>query len=276
MAEVTAAAVKALRDRTGLPMMDCKKALQEADGDQELAIQKLREQGMQTMQKRSGRETAFGRIAIHAGLDQPVGAIVELLCESAPVAAHEEFIQLAQDLARQLAEGPGAETADDLVAQPSPSKAPKTLKDQFDELNNRIREVFRVGRIARVEGPAAGYIHHNGSVGVILQVEGGNEQVGRDICMHVAAMRPSSVRRDDLDPALVQKEREIQTARARQEGKPENIIPKMIEGRMRNFYAEQCLEEQEFVKEPGKTVKEVAAEAGLKLVRFIHWEAGRD
>lgn len=276
MAEITAAAVKALRERTGLPMMDCKKALQEAGGDQDLAIQKLREQGKQTMEKRSGRETTFGRIAIHAGLDQPVGAIVELLCESAPVAANDEFVELAHDLARQLAEGPGAASGEALVAQQSPSKAPQTLKEQFDDLNNRIREVFRVARIARIDGPCAGYVHHNGSVGVMLQVEGSNEEVARDICMHVAAMRPTSIRRDELDPAAVAKEREIQAARARQEGKPENVIEKMIEGRMRNFYAEQCLEEQEFVKEAGKTVKQVASDAGLKLIRFIHWEVGKE
>jgi elongation factor Ts len=276
MAEITAAAVKALRERTGLPMMDCKRALEEAGGDAEGAIEILRKAGKKSMEKRSGRETSSGRIAIDARAEVGVGTMVELLCESAPVAANDQFVQLAHDLARQLATGPGAATPDTLLDQPSPSQAGETLRQQFEDLNNRIREVFKVNRIARIDAGCAGYVHHNGSVGVLLQYEGGNPELAKDICMHVAAMRPSSVSVQDLDPELVNKEREIQKDIARQEGKPENIIEKMIEGRMRNFYAERCLLEQPFVKDDKQTVGQVAKAAGMKVVRFVHWEVGKE
>ncbi len=200
--------------------------------------------------------------------------MIELRCESAPVAANEEFVQLANDLAQQLATGPGAATPEALLAQPSPSKPGSTLKQQFDDLNNRIREVFKLERIVRIDGPCGGYAHHNGAAGVLLQFEGGNAELAKDICMHVAAMRPAVLAKEELDPAVVAKEREILSEAARKEGKPEKIIDKMVEGRLRNFYAECCLAEQPFVKDDKKTVGQVAKEAGMKLVRFVRWEVG--
>ena len=276
MAEITAAAVKALRDETGLPMMDCKRALEEAGGDNEAAIDLLRKAGKKTMEKRSGRETSFGRIAVLSDMEKGVGAMVELLCESAPVAGSEEFVQLATDLVEQLATDPKAASPDQLLDQPSPSQPDKKLKEQLDDLTNRIREVFRVGRLARVNGPCGGYMHHNGSVGVLVEVEGGNAELAKDVCMHIAAMRPAAVSKDDLDPELVAKEREILSESARGEGKPEKIIEKIVEGRMRNFFAERCLTEQPFVKDDKKTVGKVVAEGGMKIVRFIHWEIGKE
>ncbi len=278
MAEITAAAVKLLRDKTGLPMMDCKRALQDADADQEKAVVLLREAGAKTMEKRAGRKTSAGRIAVHADADAATGAIVELQCESAPVAANEEFMQLADDLARQLATGAGAATPDELLGQPSPSKSGQTLRKQFDDLTNRIREVFRLERIERIDGRCSGYAHHNGAVGVLLHREGGGAALGKDICMHIAAMCPAAVGKDDLDPAEVDKEREILAKAARKEGKPEKIIEKMVEGRLRNYYAERCLSEQPFVKaEDGKkTVGKVAQEAGMKIIRFVHWELAKE
>lgn len=276
MAEITAAAVKALRERTGLPMMDCKRALTETGGDAEAAIELMRKAGKKTMETRSGRETSSGRIAIFAPSEVKVGTIIELLCESAPVAANDQFVQLAHDFCEQLATGPGAATPEALLDQPSPSHAGEMLRQQFDDLTNRIREVFKLNRIARIDGTCAGYVHHNGSVGVLLQYEGGNAELAKDICMHVAAMRPTVVSVSDLNPELVQKEREVQKDIARSEGKPENILEKMIEGRMRNFYAERCLLEQPFVKDDKKTVGQIAKDGGMKVVRFIHWEVGKE
>ena len=161
MPEITAAAVKALRDKTGLPMMECKKALQEADGDQDAAITRLRERGAKTMETRADRETAFGRIGIFASFDSPsVGAMVELKCESAPVTQHEEFIQLANDLASQLANVPDVSSAEELLDQPSPSQSGKTLREVKDDLFNRIREVFNVGRMIRLDGSCGAYSHN--------------------------------------------------------------------------------------------------------------------
>lgn len=276
MPEISAAAVKALRDETGLPMMDCKRALTEAGGDKTAAIEILRKAGKKTMEKRLGRSTAFGRVAVYADLEAGVGAIVELQCESAPVAANEEFVQLADDLVRQLALGPGAATPEKLLAQPSPSKAPKALQQQYDDLTNRIREVFKVARILRADVSCGGYTHHTGSPGVLLEVAGGNAELAKDICMHIAAMRPPVVSIEDLDPALVAKEKEILGEAARQEGKPDKIIEKMVQGRLRNFYAEQCLLEQPFVKDDKLTVGKVAAAAGMKILRFHRWEIGKE
>jgi elongation factor Ts len=202
--------------------------------------------------------------------------MIDLRCESAPVASNEHFVQLANDLAQQLAEGAGAASPEALLAQPSPSKAAPTLKQQFDELNNRIREVFKVERIVRIDGRCGGYAHHNGAVGVLLRFDGGNEELARDICMHVTAMRPAVLFKEQLDPAVVAKEREILSEAARKEGKPENIIAKMVEGRLRNFYAECCLAEQPFVKDDKKTVAQVAKEAGMTLVSFVRWELPKE
>jgi elongation factor Ts len=276
MPQITAQTVNDLRQRTGLPMMDCKRALQQSDGNIQQAIELLRKEGKKTMEKRAGRATTSGRIAVHAEFAGGVGTMIDLRCESAPVAANDQFVQLANDLAARLAAGPGATTAEQLLAQKSPSQGAHTLKQQFEELNNRIREVFRLERLVRINGACGGYAHHNGAVGVLVEVEGGNAELTKDICMHVAAMRPAVVSKEDLEPALVDKEREILAAAARKEGKPEKIIAKMVEGRLQNFYAERCLLEQPFVKDDKRTVGQVAKEAGMKIIRFVHWELPKE
>ena len=257
-------------------MMDCKKALTEASGDVDKAVELLRKAGAKLMEKRAGRATTSGRIAVYVAPGANVGTMIDLRCESAPVANNEHFVQLANDMAQQLATGPGASSPEALLAQPSPSKTAPTLKQQFDELNNKIREVFKLERIVRIDGRCGGYAHHNGAVGVLLRFDGGNEELARDICMHVTAMRPAVLFKEELDPAVVDKEREILSEAARKEGKPENIIAKMVEGRLRNFYAECCLAEQPFVKDDKKTVGQVAKEAGMKLVSFVRWELPKE
>ena len=181
MAAITAAAVQALRGRTGLPMMDCKKALAEAGGELEKAVELLRKAGAKMMEKRAGRATTAGRIAVYVTPDANAGAMVELRREVAPVSGNEHFVQLANDLAKRLADGPGADSPEALLAQPSPSKAGSTLKQQFDELNNRIREVFKLERIVRINGHCTGYAHHNGAAGVLLQFEGENAELARHL-----------------------------------------------------------------------------------------------
>lgn len=277
MAAITAAAVKELRQITGLPMMDCKKALTENDGDKDEAIKWLRERGATVMGKRADRETAFGRFGICAGINNTASAMVELKCESDPVAKNAEFIQLSNDLAAALASSSSDLTADELLAQPSPSKAGVTLLDQRDELMNRIREVFNIGRMIRLEGGSGGYSHNAGTVsGVLISVTGQNDETAKDVCMHIAAMRPAALTVDELDPAEVEKERGILRDAALKEGKPENIVDKMVEGRMRNYYAERVLLEQPFVKEQKMTVGQFAKENGMKISRFVHWELGRE
>ena len=149
-----------------------------------------------------------------------------------------------------------------------------TLEDQRDEIQNKIREVFRLARIERIEAPCGGYVHHDGKSGVLLAVEGGDNRIAKDISMHITAMKPQALSVGDLDPEFVAKERATLTEVARQEGKPDPIIEKMVEGRMRNFYAEHVLEEQPFVKDDKQTVGKVAAEGGMKLLKFIRWQLG--
>jgi elongation factor Ts len=279
MAEISAAAVKALREKTGLPMMDCKRALEGAGSDIQKAIELLRKAGAKVAEKQAGRTTTTGRISVFTDPDRKVGAMIDLRCESAPVAANEQFVQLANDIARQLALGPGAAAPEALLAQPSPSRPGHTLKQQFDDLNNRIREAFKLERIIRIDGRCGGYAHHNAAAGVLLQIEGGNEELARDICMHAAAFRPRVTNREELDAAEVDKEREILTEQARKEGKPDNIIAKMVEGRLRDFYAQRCLIDQPIANEMKygkKTVGQIAKEAGMKIIRFVHWELPKE
>jgi elongation factor Ts len=275
MAEITAAAVKSLREKTGLPMMECKKALASTGGDEEAAVRWLREQGIKTQETRLGRETGAGRIAVYVDLEKQVGAMVELQCESAPVAGSPDFKQFVNDLARQLALGSAAANADDLLKQPSPSTAGKTLGEVKDDLFNRMREVFNIGRLMRIDGRCGGYAHHDGSIAALVQIEGGNADAAKDVAMHVVAQNPSAVSKENLDPALVQKEREILSEAARKEGKPENIIQKMIEGRLRNFYAERVHLEQPFVKDDKKTVDQYAKENAMQVKHFVRWQMGK-
>jgi elongation factor Ts len=212
MSTITASAVKELREKTGLPMMDCKQALNEAKGDMEKAMEWLRIRGKKVQEKQADRSTSTGRIAVYSELEPGVGALIDIRCESAPVANNEHFVELANDLATQLAKGPGAATPDELLDQPSPSHKGITLRQQFDDLNNRIREKFVLARILRVNGPTAGYAHHNAAVAVLLAVEGaaaGAAELARDICMHAAAMKPVVLRKEDVDPTHVAKERDI-------------------------------------------------------------------
>jgi elongation factor Ts len=277
MTQVSAAMVKSLRDKTSLPMGKCKEALQATGGDEQAAIEWLRKDNVKVQEGRAGRETAFGRMGLYTDWEKGVGALVELLCESAPVAKNDEFVALANDMAKQLATGKGAKTADELLDQPSPSTPGTTLRDKLGDLTNRIREVFKVGRIARIDGKTAGYVHHAGkTVGVLVEAAGGTPEAAKDVSMHIAAQKPNVVlAKEDLPQAEVDKEREILTEAARKEGKPENIIPKMIEGRMRNFFADRAVLEQPFIKDDKKTVGKFAEENGMKIIRYIHWELGK-
>jgi elongation factor Ts len=267
--------VKNLREQTGLPLMDCKKALTESNGDIEGAIRWLRENGATLQTKRADRATEFGRFGLY--FDGQVGAIVELKCESAPVTQNEEFIELSDGLAKQLATGPGASSGEELLDQPSPTRSGQTLRDQRDDLFNRIREVFNVGRMARFDGASGGYLHLGSTVhGVLLEVTGGTADSVKDVCMHIAAMDPAALTKEEIDPKDVETERSILREAALKEGKPENIVDKMVEGRLRNFYAERVLLEQPFVKENSITVGKFAQDNGMSIKRFVHWVIGKE
>ncbi len=279
MAAITAAAVMALREKTGLPMMECKKALAECGGDTEQAVDWLRKQGVKTQAMRADRETSMGRLAIFTDLEKSVGAIIELKCESAPVAGSPDFKEFVNDIAKTLALGPGAASPEELLDQKSLAHPDKTLGELKDDLFNRMREVFELSRICRIDAPCGGYAHHDGSKAALVEITGETTgsaaaEVAKDVAMHIVALSPQAIVKEDLDQKVVDKEREILTEAAKQEGKPENIIQKMIEGRLRNFFSQCVLLEQPFVKDDKQSVGKLLKSAGLDVKRMEHWKIG--
>jgi elongation factor Ts len=275
MGTISAAAVKTLRDRTNAPMMDCKVALTEASGDMDKAIEILRKRSKDIQVKKGGRETAEGRIAAYIDPAQQVGAVVEMRCESPPVVKSEQFVQLANDIARQVALKSPA-TVEALLAQPYLGDSKKTVNEHIGEVVGLIRENMRPGRFVRLTGQLGSYCHHDGSVGVMVQVEGpkADPQLLRDVCMHITAKNPVAARRDDVPPALIEKEKEIAKSQAASTGKPANIVEKIAEGKMKTWFAENVLVEQPFVKDDSKTIGDLLKAAGLKLVKFVRLRVG--
>lgn len=276
MAEISAAAVKKLRDKTGLPLMDVKKALTEAAGDEPKAIEILKAQFGRVMEKRAANPTEEGRIFAKIDPKSGEGAMVELQCESAPVATNDEFIALGDALVGQLLSGPGAKTPDELLAQPAPGGG--TLQQKFEDVVNKIREKLVVARVLRVPGPVGAYVHHDQKTAVLMQAEGDGKDAGilRDVAMHIAALKPVVTHVAELDPQVVQAERDRLAAEARKSGKPDNIIDKIVDGRMKVFYKDDAgvLVEQAFAKDDTKSVSQVLAEKGLKAKAFTLWVLG--
>ncbi len=278
MPAITAAAVMALREKTGLPMMECKKALQECGGNTDEAVEWLRKQGIKTQSLRADRDTSCGRLAVFTDPAKGVAAIIEMRCESPPVAGSPDFKDFCNDIAKTLALGPGAKTPAELMAQPSQASPGKTLGEIKDDLFNRMREVFELARIRRIDAPCGGYAHHDGSKAALVEITGPKAaeaaETAKEIAMHVVALAPQAIRKEDLDPAVVDKEREILSEAARKEGKPENIIAKMIEGRLRNFFAQCVLLEQPFVKDDKQSVGQLAKQAGIEIKAVENWKLG--
>ncbi len=274
MAEITAAAVKALRERTDLPMMECKKALVEADGDPEKAVDILKAQFKKIQDKRANNATEEGRIFFLLSDDGSQAAMVEIQCESAPVATGESLAEFGDAMVGQLLNGPGADSPEDLLGQTPEGST--TLQTQFEELVNKIREKIVVNRVARVAGPVGGYVHHDGKTGVMFQAKGGDGgEILRDVAMHIAALQPAVTHAEELEAADVQAERDRLSEEARATGKPDNIIDKIVDGRMKNFFVERgVLLAQPFAKDDSKTVEKALSEAGLEAVGFHRWQVG--
>jgi elongation factor Ts len=274
---VTAALVNELRQRTSRPMMECKQALVEAGGDIAKAEEILRKKGGVA---KADRTTGEGRVAAFIDPARGVGALVEVLCESAPVAKSDLFVALANDLARQVALE-GATTPEALLAQKFVGDPSQTVQDRIGEVIGLIREAMKPNRMVRLSGGQLGsYCHHDGSVGVLLQVEGpsADPQLLRDVCMHITATRPVAIRKEDVPADVVEKEREIARAQVandpRNAKKPANIIEMIIEGKLKTFFAESVLVEQPFVKDSSKTVGQLLQSAGLKPVKFVRFKVG--
>lgn len=275
MSQISAAAVKTLRDRTNQPMMDCKAALTEANGDMEKAVEILRKRGKDVADKKGGRETAEGRIACYVDPAKKIGAIIEMRCESAPVAKSDLFIKLADDLARQVALE-GATTVEALLAQKFVGDPKHTVNDRIQEVIGLVRENMKPARMTRMSGLLGSYVHHDGASGAMVQVEGdkAEPQLLRDVCMHITAKNPVAARREDVPAATIDKEREIAKAQAAATGKPANIVDMIAEGKLKTWFAESVLVEQPFVKDDTKTVGDLLKSAGLKMGKFIRYRVG--
>jgi len=274
MANYTAADIKALRESTGAGMLDVKKALDEADGDQAKATEILRVKGLKGVTKREGRTTSNGLVAARAG--GGVGTLVEVLCETDFVAKGERFIALADQVLTQ-AVATGAADADALLK--STLEDGRTVQDLLDDANATIGEKIEVKRVAKVEAATVvSYLHKTSpdlpaQIGVLVGGEG-EEAILRDVAMHVAAFAPSVLTRDEVDPTTVENERRVAEATAKEEGKPEAALPKIVEGRVNGFFKDQVLLEQPFAKDAKKTVTKVLEEAGASVTSFARFRVG--
>ncbi|MCC5860378.1 MAG: elongation factor Ts [Gammaproteobacteria bacterium] len=266
---ISAAQVKALRERTGAGMMECKKALVEADGDLEQAVEVLRKSGQAKADKKAGRVAAEGRIVV---LDEAGAAVIaEINCETDFVANDDNFTGFADLVTRSvLAHRPA-----DVAALMALEVDGMTLEQRRTDLIAKIGENIGVRRFTVVEavGRLASYVHGS-RIGVLIDVEGGDETLARDLAMHVAATNPACVSADQVDPEMLAKERDILLEQARQEGKPEEIVQKMVEGRVRKYLSEITLVGQPFVKDPDVKVEKLLKTAGATVKGFVRFEVG--
>jgi elongation factor Ts len=270
MANITAADVKRLRDLTSAGMMDSKKALEEADGDFDKAVEILRIKGGQKAAKRGAERTASNGLVATAGT-----ALIELNCETDFVAKSDDFVAAGQ----QIADAANEAKAGDVESLKAVKLGDSTVGEVVEGLAVKIGEKIELGRVAVFDGPVATYMHRRASdlppaVGVLVEYEGGSEEAARGAAMQVAAMRPQYVSRDEVPEDVVAKEREIAEATAREEGKPEGALPKIIEGRLNGFFKDVCLLDQPSVQDSKKNVKAVLDEAGVTLKRFARFEVG--
>ncbi|MGF1548366.1 MAG: translation elongation factor Ts [Thiotrichales bacterium] len=271
--QITATMVKELRERTGAGMMECKKALAESNGDMEAAIESMRKSGAAKAVKKAGRIAADGQVVIAVASDSKQAAIVEINCETDFVAKDENFNAFAgQVVAKALATG--ANDIETLAAQAldggeSIAVAREALVAKIGE-NIQLR---RVETLTSANGQFTAYRHGN-RIGVLVELEGGDAALGKDIAMHIAASRPVCVDESQVPAELLEKEKEIFRAQAAESGKPVEVIEKMITGRMKKYLAEISLLGQPFVKDTEKTVAKLLQEASAKVVRFVRYEVG--
>ena len=272
---ISANQVKDLREKTGAGMMDCKKVLTETDGDMEKAIELLRERGIAKAAKKSDRIAAEGLVTAYVTEDGKIGAVAEVNAETDFVAKNEEFRTFANDIAKQVAvQNP--KDVNELLSQPFINDTNKTVKEVLTDKIAKIGENMSIRRFERFEtsGLIEQYIHGDGKIGVLVELENGDKELAKDICMQIAAARPEFLDRDSVPAERVEKEMEILKAQAMNEGKPEAIAEKMVQGRIGKFYSEICLVEQEFVKNPDIKIKDLVASKGAKVVRFARFEKG--
>ena len=271
MANFSASEVKKLRDLTGAGMMDCKSALEEADGDIDKAIEVLRTKGKAKADKRGAERTASNGLVASSGV-----ALVELNCETDFVAKSDDFVATAQQIADAAAEAKPA----DAEALKAVTLGGTTVGETVEALAIRIGEKIELGRVAVFDEPVVTYLHRRASdlppaVGVLVEYDGTTAEAARAAAMQIAAMRPEYVSRDEVPADVIAKEREIAEATAREEGKPEQALQKIIEGRLNGYFKQVALLDQPSVQDAKKSVKAVLDEAGVRVKRFARFEIGQ-
>ena len=277
MANFTAADVKRLREQTGVGMMDCKNALGEADGDLEAAIELLRLKGAKDVNKRATRTAANGLVAAELDGTQ-VGVLVELNCETDFVAKTDLFQQVAAEIAAAALKAKATDRPSLLTTEARPGT---TVQQLVEEAGASLKEKLELGRFARFEGGyVASYLHRSDAalpptLGVLVQLDKDNADVAKDLAQQVAAMRPLYVVRDDVPADVVEKERRIAEQITRDEGKPEQAIGKIVEGRLNAYFKDVVLTEQAFVKDPKTTIKQVLAGSGVSVTAFARFQVGQ-
>ncbi len=277
MANYTAADIKALREATGAGMMDVKRALDEAEGDATKATEILRVKGLKGVTKREGRAASNGLVA--ARVDHGVGTLVEINCETDFVAKGEKFGELAERVLSQAV----ATSAADAESLLSSELDGQSVQVMLDQANATIGEKIEIRRVARLEAPEGGqvvsYLHKTSpdlpaQIGVLVATAGGDEQLARDVAMHVAAFSPTVLTRDQVDAQTVENERRIAEETAREEGKPEQALPKIVEGRVNGYFKENVLLDQPFAKDPKKSVAQISKDAGAEVTSFARFKVG--
>ncbi|SIT65882.1 translation elongation factor Ts (EF-Ts) [Ectothiorhodosinus mongolicus] len=270
--QISASMVKELRERTGAGMMECKKALSEAGGDMEAAVEAMRKSGAAKAVKKAGRVAAEGQIVVKLSADAKQGVILEVNCETDFVAKDENFQQFAQAI-----------TADALTHQPADVEALMALSSASGSWEEqRATLIAKIGenvQVRRFESMSAGAGHlaaylHGGRIGVLIEVEGGDESLAKDLAMHIAASRPVCVNADDVPQELLEQEKAIFRAQAEESGKPAEIVEKMVTGRISKYLAEVTLLGQAFVKNPDQSVADLLKSSGASVKRFVRYEVG--
>ncbi|MAA84212.1 MAG: elongation factor Ts [Halieaceae bacterium] len=265
---MSAALVKELRERTGLGLLECKKALGEAGGDVDAAIEALRKSSGMKAAKKAGRTAADGVVAIQTAADGSFGAMIEINSETDFVARDENFLTFVHSVLAKAFEQRISDVT--MLAEGETEEARQALVQKIGE-NISVRRVATHEADAGVIG---GYVHGNNRIAVLVSLKAGSEELARDVAMHVAAVNPQVVSPDDMPQELVAKEREIYAAQAQDSGKPPEIVEKMIDGRIRKFLSENSLTEQAFVKDPDLTVGKLVAQAGAEILGFTRFEVG--
>jgi elongation factor Ts len=280
MSQISAAAVKELRDRTDMPMMKCKAALEKAGGDIDKAILVLREEGGKFLASDKGaRETAEGRIGAFSD-HKTAGALVELRCESPSVVKNDRFVALANELARQVAMNKPA-TVEALLAEKLIADPTHTVQDRIAEVVGLIRENMRPARLVRLDGITGEYVHHDGTIGVLIQVRGetADPALLRDICTHIAALNPAFALASEVSDDVAEREKALAKKQAEEAaaGKPGAVVEKIAEGKYKTWLAENVLVDQPIanqMKYPKKTVGDLLKAAKLEVVKFVRYKVG--